>query len=313
MRRASWALAAVVAVTVTSTWAAQSPMPPDIAQKLSQMGRVVDPPATRRIYAPLQPKEPYFGVRIERDLQYGPAERNRLDVFMPQATTSGRPVLIFVHGGAFVGGDKRIADNPFYDNIMLWAVKSGFIGVNMTYRLAPQFPWPAGAEDVAAAVQWVSKEIAERGGDPSRVYLMGHSAGAVHVASYVSHPEFHKVKNGGVKGAIMISGIYDLTEGQLNEAERSYFGDDPSRYAGESSLPGLLKTDIPLMAVSAELDPTVFGERLEQFKEATCKRPMGCARTLVLPQHSHMSEVYSINTDDTRLTDQILDFVKTGK
>ena len=196
---------------------------------------------------------------------------------------------------------------------MLWAVKSGFIGVNMTYRLAPQFPWPAGAEDVASAVQWVSKEIAERGGDPSRVYLMGHSAGAVHVASYVSHPEFHKVKNGGVKGAIMVSGIYDLTAQPLGENERSYFGNDPSRYAGESSLPGLLKTDIPLMAVRAELDPTVFGERLEHFKEATCKRPTGCARTLVLPQHSHMSEVYSINTDDRRLTDQILDFVKTGK
>ena len=313
MRRASWALAVVVATVVTSTWAAPSPMPPDIAQKLSQMGRIVDPPATRRLYAPLQPKEPYFGVRIERDLQYGPAERNRLDVFMPQATTSGRPVLIFVHGGAFVGGDKRIADTPFYDNIMLWAVKNGFIGVNMTYRLAPQSPWPAGAEDVASAVQWVSKEIAERGGDPSRIYLMGHSAGAVHVASYVSHPEFHKVKDGVVKGAIMVSGIYDLTEQQLGENERGYFGNDPSHYAGESSLPGLLKTDIPLMAVSAELDLPAFVGQLEHLKEATCKRPMGCARTLILPQHSHMSEVYSINTDDTRLTDQILDFVKAGK
>jgi triacylglycerol lipase len=54
-------------------------------------------------------------------------------------------------------------------------------------------------------------------------------------------------------------------------------------------------------------------KQLGLFKEATCKRPSGCARTLVLPQHSHMSEVYSINTEDTRLTDQILDFVKTGK
>jgi triacylglycerol lipase len=162
-------------------------------------------------------------------------------------------------------------------------------------------------------VQWVSKEIAERGGDPSRIYLMGHSAGAVHVASYVSHPDFHKVKNGGIKGAIVISGIYDLTAGPLNEPERTYFGDDPSRYTGYSSLPGLLKTDIPLMAVSAELDPQVFGGQLEHLKEDTCKRPMGCARTLVLPQHSHMSEVYSINTDDTRLTDQILDFVKAGR
>jgi triacylglycerol lipase len=48
-------------------------------------------------------------------------------------------------------------------------------------------------------------------------------------------------------------------------------------------------------------------------KDSLCKSAHGCARSLVLPQHSHMSEVYSINTADTRLTDQILDFVKTGK
>jgi len=314
MRLTKRALAVVAAVIATSAWAAESPMPPDIAKKLAELGRVVDPDATARLYAPLQPIEPYFGVRIERDLKYGPAERNLLDIFMPQALVSGRPVLIFVHGGAFVGGNKRrTPDSPFYDNIMLWAVKNGFIGVNMTYRLAPQFVWPAGAEDVAAAVQWVSKEITERGGDPSRIYLMGHSAGAIHVASYVSHPEFYKVRNGGIKGAIMISGIYDLTAGPLNPPKRSYFGEDASRYAGQSSLSGLLKTDIPLMAASAELDLPVFVGQLEQFKQAACKRPNGCARTVMLPQHSHMSEVYAINTDDTRLTDQILDFVKTGK
>jgi acetyl esterase/lipase len=288
-------------------------MPPEIAKKLAELGRVVDPPATAQLYAPLQPKEPYFGFRVERDLKYGPAERNRLDIFMPQAMTSGRPVLIFVHGGAFVRGSKRLPDSPFYDNIMLWAVKNGFIGVNIDYRLAPQFPWPAGAEDVASAVQWVSKEIGERGGDPSRIYLMGHSAGAFHVANYVSHPEFYKVKNGGVKGAIMTSATYDLTAGAVGEPERAYYGDDASRYASQSSLPGLLKTDIPLMAVSSEFDLPVFVKQLELFKEATCKRPTGCARTVMLPQHSHMSEVYSINTEDTRLTDQILDFVKGGK
>ena len=307
------ALAVVVAFMAASAWAAESPMPPEIAKKLVELGRVIDPQATGQLYAPLQPKEPYFGFRVERDLKYGPAERNLLDIFMPQNVTSGRPVLIFVHGGAFVRGNKRLPNSPFYDNVMLWAVKNGFIGVNMTYRLAPQFPWPAGAEDVATAVQWISKEIVERGGDPSRIYLMGHSAGAVHVASYVSHPEFYKVKNGGVRGAIMVSGLYDLTAYPLPEPEQTYFGKDASRYASQSSLPGLLKTDIPLMATSAELDPPVFVKQLDLLKEATCKRPSGCARTLMLPQHSHMSEVYSINTDDTRLTDQILEFVKTGK
>ena len=307
------ALAAVAAVFALSALAADSPMPPEIAKKLAELGRVIDPQATAKLYAPLQPTEPYFGFRIERDLKYGPAERNRLDIFMPQNVTSGRPVLIFVHGGAFIGGNKRMPNSPFYDNVMMWAVKNGFIGVNITYRLAPGSPWPAGAEDVAAAIRWVSDEIGERGGDASRIYLMGHSAGAIHVASYVSHPEFYKVKNGGLKGAIMVSGIYDLTAAPLTDPERAYFGNDASRYAEESSLPGLLKTNIPLMAASSELDLPGFVKQLDQFKDATCKRPSGCARTVMLPQHSHMSEVYSINTEDTRLTDQILDFVKTGK
>ncbi|MGA2997000.1 alpha/beta hydrolase [Bradyrhizobium sp.] len=304
----------VAAVAALSASAADSPMPPDIAKKLAELGRVIDPQATAKLYAPLQPAEPYFGVRIERDLKYGLTERNRLDIFMPQNVTSGRPVLIFVHGGAFIGGNKRrTADSPFYDNIMLWAVKNGFIGVNMTYRLAPGSPWPAGAEDVASAIQWVSEQIGERGGDPARIYLMGHSAGAIHVASYVSHPEFYKVKNGGLKGAIMVSGIYDLTAAPLTDPERAYFGSDASHYADESSLPGLLKANMPLMAVSSELDLPGFVRQLDQFKDATCKRTSGCARTVMLPQHNHMSEVYAINTADTRLTDQILDFVKAGK
>jgi triacylglycerol lipase len=142
---------------------------------------------------------------------------------------------------------------------------------------------------------------------------MGHSAGAVHVASYVSHPEFYKVKGGGLAGAIVISGIYDLTATPLADPERAYFGADASRYAEQSSLQGLLKSDMPLMVVAAELDPPGFVKQFELLKEAACKRPTGCAHAYLLPQHSHMSEVYSINTADTRLTDEVLDFVRTGK
>jgi triacylglycerol lipase len=67
------------------------------------------------------------------------------------------------------------------------------------------------------------------------------------------------------------------------------------------------------MAVTAELDPPGFVKQFDLLKQAACKRPSGCARTIMLPHHSHMSEVYSINTSDTRLTSEILDFVKTGK
>jgi triacylglycerol lipase len=308
------ALAVVAAMFASTAWAQQSPMPEDIAWKLLELGRVIDPPKTAALYAPLQEKEPYQGVKVERDVKYGPADRNLLDVFVPETAAPSRPVLIFVHGGAFVGGNKRTTPtSPFYDNIMLWAAKNGFVGVNVTYRLAPLAPWPAGAEDLATAVQWVSGKIGERGGNPARIYLVGHSAGAVHVASYVSHPEFHKMKGGGLAGAIMISGIYDLTATPLADPERAYFGTDPARYAERSSLQGLATTDIPLMMAAAELDPSGFVLQFDLLKQATCKRASGCARAFLLPQHSHMSEVYSINTADTRLTDQVLDFVKTGK
>jgi acetyl esterase/lipase len=307
------ALVAAVALFAGAAWAEGSPMPEDIAWKLAELGPVVDGPNTAKIYAPLQEKEPYHGVKVERDVKYGAADRNLLDIFMPETVSSPRPVLIFVHGGAFVAGDRREPGTPFFDNIALWAARNGFVGVNMTYRLAPQAKWPAGAEDIGSAVQWVANNIGGRGGDPARIYLMGHSAGAVHVASYVSHPQFYKVKGGGLAGAIMVSGLYDLTAMKLRDPERAYFGNDPLRYAEESSLQGLATTGIPLMIVTAEMDPPAFLRQFELLKDATCKRATGCARALILPQHSHMSEVYSINTADTRLTDEILDFVRTGK
>ena len=310
-----WALAVLAALIVAAPTARaeDSPMPDEIAWKLMELGRVVDPPKTAALYAPLQQKEPYQAVKIERDLKYGTADRNLLDVFMPETPSPPRPVLIFVHGGAFVAGSKHDPGSPFYDNIMLWAVKNGFVGVNVTYRLAPQAMWPAGAEDLGAMVRWVSDNIAARGGDPARLYLMGHSAGAVHVASYVSHPDFQIVKGGGLAGAILVSGIYDLTVGEAGGPEKTYFGADPVHYAERSSLRGLAKTKIPLMITSAEMDPPGFVTQFDLLKEAVCDGPHGCPHAFMLPQHSHMSEVYSINTADTRLTDQILDFVKTGK
>jgi len=313
MALAKFATMIVAALILTAAAGAEGPMPDDIAWKLIEMGRTIDPPKTAALYAPLQRKEPYSDVRVERDVKYGPAELNRLDIFAPKTVSENRPVLLFLRGGAFTTGDKRLPGSPFYDNIMLWAVTNGFVGVNLNYRLAPQSPWPAGGEDIASAIQWVIDNIGARGGDPARIYLMGHSAGAVHVATYVAHPEFHKVKDGGLKGAIMVSGMYDLTATPLADPEKAYFGSDPARYAERSSLDGLKTTKIPFMIVAAELDPPGFNKQFDLLKEARCKAESGCVRALLLPQHNHMSEVYSINTQDTRLTDQILNFVRSGK
>jgi len=310
------ALARGVALTLTllATTSFAGQMPADIAAKVKELGAVIDPPKTGLLFAPLQEKEPYAGVKVERDVTYGPAARNRLDVFTADpASVGAKPVLIFVHGGGFVAGDKHRPGSPFYDNVMLWAVRNGFVGVDITYRLAPQAPWPAGAEDVGSAVRWVADTIAARGGDPARIYLMGHSAGAVHVASYVSHPELQAPKGVPLAGAILVSGLYDLTAEPVSDAERTYFGTDTSTYAQRSSLVGLLNATTPLLVVHAELDPPIFIRQFEELKDRLCAAPRGCARTAVLARHSHISEVYAVNTEDTALTDQILAFVVEGK
>src|SRR3954463_10221508 len=93
--------------SASRAWAQEGPMPAAIAASLQELGRVIDPPKTAALYAPLAQKEPYQGVKVERDVKYGAADRNLLDVFVPETAASPRPVLIFVHGGAFTAGNKR--------------------------------------------------------------------------------------------------------------------------------------------------------------------------------------------------------------
>jgi triacylglycerol lipase len=293
--------------------AAHAQMGPDLADKLRSMGRVIDPPATGALYAPrVLDKEPYAGVTVQRDIAYGSDPRHLLDVFVLEGAASApRPVLIFVHGGAFTRGDRRAPGSPFYDNLMLWAVRNGMVGVNMTYRLAPKNLWPAGAQDIGLAVRWVRDNIAARGGNPGKVFLMGHSAGAAHVASYVADPRFQQVPGSGLAGALMLSGIFSLSSDLSNaeSAVKMYYGDDPATFAERSAQNGLVKTQVPLWVGYAELDPPAFEPQSVGLRDALCKAGR-CPGFIKFPSHSHMSEIYSVNTDDKQVSDAMLAFVR---
>lgn len=285
-----------------------SQVPPAVHRQLLKIGPVVAPAATAVVYAPLQQREPYAGVQVTRNERYGPDPRHLLDVFAPQATGAPRPVLVFLHGGAFTGGSRREGDSPFYDNVMLWAVRHGMVGVNMTYRLAPQNPWPAAQQDVGAGVAWLAQHIAARGGDPARIVLMGHSAGASHVAQYLGHPQFHATPGGGVAGAVMVSGLFDTTTAEAGAPLQSYFGSDSALYAERSALPGLVASKVPMLLAYAELDPPDFHAQGEQA-HAALRGAGQPSRLLKLLGHGHMSEVYSINTDDQALSGAVAAFV----
>jgi len=294
--------------------AAHAQMPADVAAQVKALGRGVNPPATAAIYAPRQlDKEPYSGVSIKRDIAYGADPRHLLDVFTPTgASATPRKVLLFVHGGAFTRGDRRSpSTGPFYDNVMLWAAKNNMIGVNMTYRLAPKDMWPAAQQDIGQAVRWVHANIAMQGGDPKQVFLMGHSAGAAHVASYVVHEPSHLVSGSGLAGALMLSGIFKLAPGLEDTAALAYFGTDPATYPARLAQEGLLKTRVPLWMGYAELDPLSFELQFNNIKDVLCKAGR-CPATQIFAGHSHMSELYSINSDDKTVSDALLLFIKAN-
>jgi acetyl esterase/lipase len=312
LRRAALALISCLALGSAAT-AQTSAVPPEVEQRVRELGPVINPPETAKLYAPLQEKEPYAGVKVTRDVKYGPDDHHVLDLFVAEnAGAEPRPVLVMIHGGAFVAGSKHAPGSAFFDNIMLFAARHGMVGVNADYRLAPANPWPAGTEDMGALVNWVSANIAARGGDPARVFLMGHSAGAAHVAAYVASPNYHGPRGSGIAGAIFVSGLYDLTTFKDIADVTAYYGKDASQYAERSLLPGLLKSPTPLLVAYSELDPSAFDQQANQLRDALCKADR-CPRFVFLPKHSHMSEVYSINTSDTELSNQILDLVKTVK
>jgi triacylglycerol lipase len=289
-------------------------MPQDltaIAQAVRNLGRRFEPDVIMKshaLYTPLHETEPYAGVAVTRDLKYGEHERHRLDVFAPQERTAARAVLVYVHGGGFIGGDKKTRNSPYHDNIGAWAVRHGLIGVNMTYRLAPQFPWPAGAEDVAAAVAWVKRAISLHSGDPGRIFLMGSSAGAAHVASYLALPRFGDAQR-EIKGAILLSGIYDPALFERNDLLTSYFGVDTTRYAERSSLPCLVATRVPLLVTLAEFDPIDFERQALALVDAFFERHRQWPNFVRLMGHNHFTTSLQLNTADDYLGRQVLAFM----
>jgi acetyl esterase/lipase len=113
------------------------------------------------------------GLQISRGVTYGPLPRQRLDVWRMPTTPPGAPVFFFIHGGAWVIGDKDEQARPMLHEL----VSRGWVAVAPNYRLAPKYSWPAPYEDVTRALAWVRRTIGAYGGDPSRIVIGGASAG----------------------------------------------------------------------------------------------------------------------------------------
>ncbi len=281
-----------------------SSIPADVLAKLTEIGAKNDIPGTAALYAPSFPEGFMANMTVARDVAYGPAERNILDVFTAKDAAPNQPVIIFVHGGGFGGGNKSADNTPFYDNIPYWVASQGLVGVNINYRYAPATQWPGGIEDMNLLMDWVKANIAQYGGDPSHIFFWGKSTGASHIADYLAD----RVKQGrpsDVAGAILTSGSYALGDAPL---WTNYYGEDVSLYPERNALPNLINTDAPILATYAEFDGDQYKQQFALLVNAmtAAGKPL---ETLYLQNHSHMSETYAVGTVDESLTGPVLDFV----
>lgn len=268
---------------------------------LTSLGRAMGPELlqqTRALIAALQPG-PDPDVRLAADLAYGPDPRHRLDLFAPRSAPagSGLPVLVFVHGGSFASGDKHTAGTPYFHNIGYWAARHGWVAALVNYRLVPQVRWPAGRADLGLALEWLGRAVGARGGDPRRIHLMGHSAGASLVADWLAAttaPAEH-----GVVGGLLLSGVYDPRRFPPAPWLTDYYGPPGPEH---STLPGLARARLPLAVVVAELEPPEFHGQAELVHAARHAAGHADGPPLYLTGHNHYSVALHVNAVVSPLT-----------
>ena len=166
-----------------------------------------------RTFNALVPKD--AAGTVTRDLAYGDHPRQRLDVYAPPDATNA-PVVVFVHGGSWATGDKAGYS---------WAGRAlasrGYLTIVPNYRLVPDGIYPAMAEDAAAAIAWAHANAARLGGDPKRLAVAGHSAGAYNALMAAYAAEFGV--SGLVRAVVSLAGPADFLPLDT-QASRDAFG-----------------------------------------------------------------------------------------
>jgi len=257
---------------------------------------------------------PKDGVAVARDIAYGSHPRQQLDVYRGGGG-GGQPVVIFVHGGAYVDGERdRTAE--VYANVLYYFARHGVVGVNMEYRLAPEHRYPAGSQDVAAAVQWTRRHIAEHGGDPGRIFLIGHSAGAAHAGSYAYDRRLQPASGPGIAGLVVLSGRVRaemLPENPNAPKVEAYYGQDPAAHADASPVTHVSADSVPTMIGVGEYENPLLDVHCAELGHRLAAAKRRASRFVWLAGHNHTSVIAHFNTAEERLGREILEFIRLGR
>ena len=283
-----------------------SPMPQEIRRDLKEMG----PGATlemnlrsKAMFAPLI--EPVHGVVEHLDQLYGDHPRQQFDVYTAPGL-KGAPIVIYIPGGGFSGGDKR-QDGAFFANLGRFFASKGVVCITANYRLSPEVCWPAASEDLGRLVAHVKARAGDFGADAGRIVIFGHSAGAAHVASYIFDPDLRGHEE--VAGVVLSSGLYVLRPEELRPNVALYFGEDEATFGRRSALSHVAGTKVPVLLSVAEFDPVNLATPTFEMAIALTKRDGNPPPVLRLDDHNHISCICGIGTKDERFSGALLAFI----
>jgi acetyl esterase/lipase len=258
---------------------------------------------------------------VKRNIAYGSEERQVLDVYTP-SQAKNLPVVFWIHGGGWETGDKssvQVKPRAFVDK--------GFVFVSTNYRLLPKVDMETIVRDIAKSIHWVHDHIAEYGGDPQRLLIMGHSAGAQLAALICTDDRYLKAEGLSlaiIKGCVPVDGdTYDIPamietaetrrrvhgQPQLKFGHREKFGNDPAKHRDFSAVTHVAKgKGIPpflIMHVAAQPDNTAQAQRLANvLKSAGIK-----ARVYGAQESSHNKINTDIGLPDDPGTKALFEFV----
>lgn len=200
---------------------------------------------------------PKTDITVTTDLDYVstaeyPNKKDRLDVYAPK-NAKGAPVVVSIHGGALREGDK--SGQAFVGQRFAAA---GFVTMVINYRLSPSVAHPAHVEDAAHAVAWARSHAGEYGGDPKKLFVIGHSAGAYLAALLTLDPKYlgaYQMSAADLKGVVPVSAFFYVDrKGVAPDRPKDVWGTDPAAWKAASPASYLRKEVPPMLLLYADGD-----------------------------------------------------------
>jgi acetyl esterase/lipase len=245
------------------------------------------------------------------NIPYGADPKQRLDVYLPVKKPVNAPVLIFIHGGGFREGDRAqygFIAKPYADR--------GVITVVASYRLTGDgFKYPDQPHDIRAVVKWVYQHIAADGGDPQRIYLSGHSAGAILSADLGADVSWMKeagIPTKALRGIVPVSGTYDM---DIEESPGEVNVYAPTKeLAAKASPIEHIKAPVPvaIVAVGAAENAREFVDSSRAFADKLAAAGVQ-TKFLNLPGEDHRATVESLANPDSELFKSVMDMISGRK